>query len=255
MKHFLSIVSFLCCVSSAQAQYEKIFAVLRFDNLVNEVKEGYGTLEQPLESGAFINLMNAQLRNAAFVRLFNSYRWPNGQKIDFSKRGSTKGGSKGIVDRYILVNPETSDTVFLYVDPYQTSSKYYVPKGMVALTPNLLKTEIDPILQQIEEINQAEEGSKLILHAGDVMRYISANFDQHQLIDSDKLKPLVDDKTADKSLVGYLMRSYIFNKYYALAKDIDNAGDYAFAKMKKNFEKYMKFNPEANTGQLKAYLQ
>ena len=255
MKHLLLFLSFLFFASFSQAQYRKVLAVLQFDNLVNEVKPNYGTLEQPLESGAFINLMNPQLRNAGFIRLFNSYRWPNGQKIDFSKRGSTKGGSNGIVDRYVLINPENSDTVLLYVDPYKTSEKYYVPKGLIALTPATLKTEIDPILQQIEEINKAEEGSKLILHAGEVMRYISPNFDQNKLIDHEKVKPLLDDKEVDKLLAGYLMRSYIFSKYYALAKDIENESDYAFEQMKANFKKYIKLNPETNTGKLGEYLK
>lgn len=255
MKHLLLFLSLLLLANFSQAQYRKVLAVLQFDNVINEVKPTYGTLEQPLESGAFINLMNPQLRNEVFVRLFNSYRWPNGQKIDFSKRASTKGGSKGIVDRYILINPESSDTVFLYVDPYKTSNEYYVPKGMIALTPALLKEEIDPILKQIEEINQAEEGSKLILHAGEVMRYISTNFDQNKLVDHDKVKPLLEDKEADKMLVGYLMRSYIFSKYYALAKDIESESDYAFDQMKANFKKYTKLNPETNTGKLGEYLK
>lgn len=255
MKHLLLLLSLLLFANFSQAQYRKVLAVLQFDNLVNEVKPKYGTLEQPLESGAFINLTNPQLRNVAFVRLFNSYRWPNGQKIDFSKRGSTNGGSKGIVDRYVLVNPETSDTILLYVDPYKTSNQYYVPKGMIALTPVLLKEEIEPVLQQIQEINQAEEGSKLILHAGDVMRYVSANFDQSKLIDNDKVKPLLEDKEVDKMLAGYLMRTYIFSKYYALAKDMENESDYAFEQMKNNFKKYMKLNPETNTGKIGEYLK
>ncbi len=255
MKYLFSFLSLLFFANFSQAQYRKVLAVLQFDNFVNEVKPKYGTLEQPLESGAFINLMDPQLRNAGFVRLFNSYRWPNGQKIDFAKRGSTKGGSKGIVDRYVLVNPETSDTVLLYVDPYKTSNQYYVPKGMIALTPTLLKEEIEPVLKQIEEINQAEEGSKLILHAEDVMRYVSTNFDQNKLIDNDKVKPLLEDKEVDKMLAGYLMRTYIFSKYYALAKDIEKESDYAFEQMKTNFKKYMKLNPETNTGKLGEYLK
>lgn len=255
MKYLFSLLSFLLLANCSQAQYRKVLAVLQFENLVNEVKPKYGTLEQPLESGAFIHLMNPQLRNAGFIRLFNAYRWPNGQKIDFSKRGSTKGGSKGIVDRYVLVNPETGDTVLLYVDPYKTSDQYYVPKGMIALTPALLKAEIEPVLKQIEEINQAEEGSKLILHAEEVMRYVSVNFDQNKLIDNDKVKPLLEDKEVDKMLVGYLMRTYIFSKYYALAKDIENEADYAFGQMKTNFKKYMKLNPETNTGKLGEYLK
>lgn len=255
MKHFLSLISLVLLAYYSQAQYPKVFAVLQFENLVNEVKPAYGTLEQPVESGAFIHMANPKSRNAGFVRLFNSYRWPNGEKIDFSKRGSTQGGSKGIVDRYVLVNPESSDTVFLYVDPYKTSDKYYVPKGMIALTPALLKKEIEPILQQIEEINQAEEGSKLILHAEEVMSYISQNFDQHKLVDEDKVGPIVEDKEVDKMLMGYLMRSYVFSKYYALAKDLGNEADYAFGQMRNNFKKYVKLNPETNTGKIGEYFK
>lgn len=251
MKKILMTLIFALVANLVQAQYRKILSVLQFDNLEHKVKSDYGSKTNPVESGAFINLNNPQSRNAGFVRLFNSYRWPNGEKINFSKRHSTQGlGSKGIVDVYTLVNPETGDTILLYVDPYKTSEKYNVPKGLFALDATILKSEIEPILQQIEEVNNAEDGTKLKLHIGEIMNYISSNFDQNQLIDLTQLEFLRDDKKADKELTTHLMMIYVMSKFYAMAKDIDNERDYAFDKMKANYKKYIKANPQAERGKL-----
>lgn len=251
MKHFLLSFGILLTSSLAQAQYKKIFSVIQFDHITDQVKADYGTKANPLESGAFMIMANPQARNACFVKLFNSYRWPNGDKIDFSKRYSTRGaGSKDIVDVYTLVNPDTKDTIWLHVDPYKTSEKYDIPKGLIALNATILKTEIEPILEQIEEVNQAEDGTKLKLHIGEIMNYISRNFDQNQLIDLNKLEFVFQDKKADKVLIDYLMMIYVMNKYYALAKDIEKETDYAFLKMKENYKKFVKANPEAEKGKL-----
>lgn len=254
MKKILVMLILALSVNLAQAQYQKIIAVLQFDNLENTVKENYGSQTQPIESGAFISIADDKGKRVGMRKLFNSYRWPNGNKINFSMRFSTKGGSKGIVDCYTLVNPESKDTVRLYVDPYKISEKYYVPKGLIALTPDIMKPEIEPILEQIQEINAAEDGAVLKLHAGDILRYISQNFDQNLLIDQDRVKFLLEDKEADKSLTGFLMRSYIFNKFYALAKDIENEKDYAFEKMKASYNNYMKAHPETVKGKLEERL-
>lgn len=253
-KIFMTLVLALL-VSLSQAQYRKILSVLQFDNLENTVKQDYGSQTNPVESGAFMSIADDKGKRAGMRKLFNSYRWPNGGKIDFSKRFSTKGGSKGIVDCYTLVNAETKDTLLLYVDPYKISETYYVPKGLVALTPSIMKPEIEPVLEQIQEINQAEDGMVLKLHAGNILRYLSQNFDQNLLIDQEKIKFLLEDEKADKALTGFLMRSYIFNKFYALAKDIDNEKDYAFEKMKANYKNYLKAHPETETGKLDEQLK
>jgi len=255
MKKIVITLVLALLVNLVKAQYDKIFAVLRFDNLENKVKDGYGTKTNPIESGAFINMGDDKSRRTGMRKLFNSYRWPNGSKIDFSKRFSTQGGSKGIIDCYTLINPETKDTVLVYVDPYKTSEQYYVPKGLIAFTPSILKPEIEPILEQIQEINKADDGAALKLHAGEILRYLTINFDQNILIDQDRLKFLLEDKEVDKNLTGFLMRSYIFNKYYALAKDIDNEKDFAFDQMKNNYKKYMKAHPETVTGKLDEQLK
>lgn len=194
--------------------------------------------------------------NVGFLKLFNSYRWPNGDKINFSKRHSTRtAGSNGIVDVYTLVNPETSDTIMLYVDPYKKSEKYGVPQGLIALDEKILKLEIEPILQQIEEVNNSEDGSKLKFHIGDVMNYIFSNFDQNQLIDLNRLEFLQKDKKADQDLTTYLMMVYVMNKYYALAKGIENEAGYAFEKMKTSYRNYIKVYPETLKGKLDEHLK
>lgn len=256
MKKIFTTLFFALLINFAQAQYRKILSVLQFDNLENTVKSGYGSREYPIESGAFINLADQKSRGEKMRRLFNSYRWPNGNKIDFSKRHSTQGaGSKGIVDVYALVNPETSDTIRLHVDPYKAAEKYFVPKGLTALTAATLKTEIEPILEQIQEINNAEDGAALKLHAAGILTYLTQNFDQSLLVDQDRLRFLLEDKETDKSLAGFLMRSYIFNKFYALAKDIDNEKNYAFEQMKTNYNKYIQVHPEAEIGKLAEVLK
>ena len=256
MKHFFFSLSLLLLANLVNAQYKKIFSVIRFDNISTKEKSDYGTKTNPIESGAFINMADPQTRNASFVRLFNSYRWPNGDKINFAKRHSTQGfGSKGIVDVYTVVNPETKDTILLYVDPYKKSEKYGVPQALIALDEKILKSEIEPILQQIEEVNNSEDGSKLKFHIGDVMNYISSNFDQSQLIDLNHLEFLQKDKKADQDLTTYLMMVYVMNKYYALAKDLDNVSEYAFEKMKVSYKKYMQMHPEVERGKLADVLK
>ena len=255
MKKILITLVLALIVNLSKAQYRKILSVLQFDNLENRVKDDYGSKSNPIESGAFINFADDKARRAAMLKLYNSYRWPNGDKIDFSKRHSTRGyGSKDIVDVYTLVNLETKDTLKLHVDPYKTSERYDVPKGLVALNVAILKPEIEPILQQIEEVNQAEDGTKLKLHIGEIMNYISRNFDQNLLIDLDNLEFLQKEKGADKDLTTHLMIIYVMNKYYALAKDIDKEADYAFLKMKENYRKFVEANPTAKTGNLRDRL-
>ncbi|MGV3545606.1 MAG: hypothetical protein ACO1N4_00995 [Pedobacter sp.] len=256
MKKILITLVLALIVNLSKAQYRKILSVLQFDNLENRVKDDYGSKSNPVESGAFINFSDDKARRAAMLKLYNSYRWPNGDKIDFSKRHSTRGyGSKDIVDVYTLINPETKDSLLLYVDPYKASEKYYVPKGLTPLTATMLKPQVEPILEQIQEINKADDGVALKLHAGDILRYLSANFDQNVLIDQERLKFLLEDKDADKSLTGFLMRSYIFNKFYALAKDVENEKDYAFEQLKASYKSYMKAHPETSKGKLEEYLK
>ncbi|MGE6218321.1 hypothetical protein ACQKCH_00740 [Nubsella zeaxanthinifaciens] len=253
-KTLLTLIA-VCAVKIASAQYAKIMQVLQFENVTNEEMPLYGSIEKPIESGAFINLLDAGSRANGMRKLYNSYRWPNGGKIDFSKRFSTKGGSKGIVDCYTLVNPTTKDTLRLYVDPYKTSEKYYIPKGLIALNSNLLKDEVEPILQQIQEINQAQDGEALKLHAGEILNYLSSYSFQNLLVDQDQLMPVMQDKEADKTLIGFLLRSYMFNKFYAMAKDLGNEKAYAYEKMKASYANFVKVHPDFAKGKLDDYFK
>jgi hypothetical protein len=255
MRKILITLITVCNVQIASAQYSKIMKVLQFENMVNQEMPDYGSLEKPIESGAFVNLLDGEGRANGMRKLYNSYRWPNGKRIDFSKRFSTKGGSKGIVDCYILVNPITKDTLQLYVDPYKTSDKYYIPKGLIALNPELLKEEIETILEQIQEVNEAQDGEALKIHAGEILRYLASYSYQNLLIDQDQLKPLMQNMKADKTLVGFLMRSYMFNKFYALAKDLENEKAYAFEQMKANYANFIKVHPNYAEGDLDKYLR
>lgn len=250
-----TILLFLLIISAhlSQAQYAKILSFMQFSNLENKIDEQFGTKEHPIGSGAFMEITDKQKIQERMFKLHNSYRWPNGQKINFSKRSSTKGGSL-IIDCYTLVNPATKDTLLLYVDPYILSEKFFIPKGLIATTSGLIKSEIEPVLTQIEELNKCDREEDLKLHTIDILRYIGGNYNQALLIDQDRLKILIEDKALDKSLVGVMMRSYIFNKFYALAKDIPNEQEYAYQQMKLSFEKYLKNHPETVTGELRTKM-
>ena len=58
--------------------------------------------------------------------------------------------------------------------------------------------------------------------------------------DADMLTKPMTDETADKDVKGFLMRAYIFNKFYALGNSKDNPKEYAFGKLKANFKSPIK---------------
>jgi len=68
------------------------------------------------------------------------------------------------------------------------------------------------------------------------------------------LKPMTDEG-ADKDVKSFLMRAYIFNKFYALATSIDDPKDYAFSKMKSNYQKLKTSHPELKFGDLNELLK
>ncbi|WP_199117277.1 hypothetical protein [Pedobacter sp. ASV28] len=249
---FLSI----CLALFAKSQSQIIINEMAFIGLENTIKKGYGSKEDPIPSGAFINIADAQNRSDKMRRLFNSYRWPDGQSIDFSKRFSTANASgKGIVDCYTIIKPGTTDTLSIFVDPYQKAEKYFVPEGLSAITPQLLKKELEPILKQIDEINNADDGAALKIHAANILAYLGGKLNYTFLIDEGNLKAIASDKIAEEALKDYLFKSYVFNKFYAYAKEIANEQSYAFDKMKLQFQKYLLAHPNANTGALKDILK
>jgi hypothetical protein len=240
--------------SQAQKSSDELIKHLTFQNLKNEVKADFGSADNPIQSGAFQNIADRGAMQLQMGKLTNSYRWPDGSALDFSKRGS-KQGKTGVVDVYTLSKPGSTDTIRLHVDPYHTSESYYVPKGLVALNAPILEKEISPMVKIAEELYVAPDASALNESSGQLLSAINKQFGTALFIDTAVVAPIVKDKEADKPFGGYLIRSYLFSKFLAMAKNIKNPTAYATKKMKENFNRYIVLHPEVKIGNLKESLK
>jgi len=238
----------------AQLPANELINSIIFENLKG-YSDGYGTsIENPLCSGAFKNIADKGSIQNRMVKLKNTYRWPDGSTIDFSKRGSTMGKT-GIVDRYTLENPITKEIVTLFVDPYKTDSIFYIPKGLVAVNQEILAKEIAPYLTAIDEINNAKDAYKdKKEEINKVSNYLASNIGIGSFVDRDNLLKVITDTQAGTDLKSYLFGIYVLNKFYALGKNISAPKEYALNKMKTAFLNFQKSNPEVESGNIKINL-
>lgn len=250
MKKIFTLSLFLLGFVFAQAQSTELLKFMSFENLQHVVRADYGTKANPIQTGAFININD----RSKMIKLKNSYRWPDGQTIDFSRRHSEPNADgKGIIDCYLLVKPGTTDTIRLYVDPYKISDFYYVPKGLVAIDLVLLKKEIEPYLKLVEELEAGKDAINLKDQSTKLITYISTSLGALPFVDGE-IRALIDDNEIDPLLKSFLFRSYMFNKFYAYGKGFENEKSYAMGKMKLNFQKHIALHPDAKIGNLKAYF-
>lgn len=253
-----TLFTLLLCLTisfvKAQLPANELINNIIFENLKGYA-DGYGTsLENPLCSGAFKNIADKNAIQVRMIKLKNTYRWPDGSTIDFSKRGSTMGKT-GIVDRYTLENPATKEIVTLYVDPYKTDSIFYIPKGLIAINQEILAKEIAPYLTTIDEINNARDAYREQKEAmNKVSNYIASSIGISSFVDRDNLLKVMTDTQATTDLKSYLFGIYILNKFYAMGKNITNPKEYALNKMKTAFVNFQKSNPGVETGNIKINL-
>ncbi|QPH37715.1 hypothetical protein [Pedobacter endophyticus] len=255
MKTISTII--LCLVlgfAKAQLPSDTLVHLISFENLQG-YKDGYGeSTNQPLSSGAFINIADRNARQNRMAKLRNSFRWPDGTVIDFSKRGS-KMGKTGMVDLYTLENPATKEVITLVVDPYKSDSVYYVPKGLIAVNKEIVAKEIAPFLKKIEVINSSGDAyTEQKDNIAAVTGYLAANVGVAGFLDRENLTKLMTDTQADAKLKNYLFGVYIINKFYALGKGIAQPKAYALKKMKESFVAFEKAHPDVEAGNIKINL-
>lgn len=255
MKSFLTILIFLTLgYAQAQQPIDTLINYITFENLKGTQK-GYGlSAEQPIRSGAFTNLADRSALQIGMAKLENSFRWPDGSAIDFSKRASTRGNT-GILDRYTLTHPANKTTVTLFVDPYRTDSVYYVPEGLTKINAASLLKETAPHLAKIEEIDAAENpyaDQKTTINQE--MSFIAAKVGIAALVDREYLRKVMTDTQASENLINHLFYSFVLHKFYALGKNISSSSEYAFNKMKLDFQKFHKQYPDINVGNIKINL-
>lgn len=249
---------FLAAALTAKPQLPstELMNLVTFPGLSNENKPDYGTKNYPIPSGAFKYITDRAKMNAQMLKLKNSYRWPTGELPDFSSRFSTRNAAgTGIIDCYTLVRPGSTDTLRLFVDPYKEESSYFVPKGLMPLTKAALAREIAPYVKLTEEIDAAPDAFALKETAAQLLQYIAQHIGVAAFTDPDLLRPALADEGADKDLRSFLMRAYIFGKFYAYAKDIPEPKAYAANKMKQSFERFTKLHPDVKTGNLTTLLK
>lgn len=248
---------FFCLIISfckAQVPSDSLIKYMSFENLKG-YRAGYGeSVNNPLNSGAFKNIADRNGMQARMAKLRNTYRWSDGSIIDFSKRGSTMGKS-GMVDQYTLENPKTKELLTLIVNPYQTDSTYYIPKGLIAVNKDILAKEIAPHLNMIDEINKsadafASEKEKMNI----VSNFIAMNIGISHFIDRENLIKVITDTQANNDLKSHLFGTYIINKFYALGKNLPEPKAFALTKMKDAFHKFQKLHPDAEIGNIKINL-
>lgn len=248
------ILCFIACLTKAQLPSDTLMTYITFENLKGP-DDAYGTsMDRPIGSGAFKNITDRENLKVRMAKLENSYRWPDGAKIDFTKRNS-QHSSTGIVDRYTLINPNSKDTLFLFVDPYKTDSTFYIPKGLVAVSKEVLAKEIAIQLKSIEDINAAKDAfSNEQENINKIANYIASNIGLINFIDRENLRKVMTDTQANPELKNYLLKLYVLNKFYALGKNIANTKAYALNKMKESFVNFQKEHPDVATGNIKINL-
>ena len=255
MKKIFTLLLVLLAVSvKAQKPSIELLNSLTLMGLKAEVKADYGTLDNPLPSGAFMHIEDRAAMQTQMRKLKNSYRWPDGSALDFSKRSSMQGKG-GIVDMYTIAHTNGKDTVRLFVDPYHNADTYFVPKGLVALNGALLAKELAPLVKMAEELYKAPDASILKESAAQLMGALTNQIGTDILIDEEAVRPILSDKEADKQLGSYLLRTYIFTKFLAYSKNIKDPKQYATKKVRENFTKFNKLHPEVNSGTLKDTLK
>lgn len=237
----------------AQLPSDTLLRYMTFEKL-GSFAEGYGTIEKPIGSGAFKNISDMNNLRARMAKLENSYRWPDGSKIDFSKRGSTQG-KNGIVDRYTLENKNTKTIIQLYVDPYKQDSIFYIPKGLIANTVAFLAKDLEGPLKNIDDILKdndvfANQQNQM----NDVASFIAKNVSIGYFVDRENLAKVMTDTQAAGELKDYLFKIYILNKFYALGKNIDQPNDYALKQLKVAFANFQKMHPDVESGNIKINL-
>ncbi|ARS41743.1 hypothetical protein CA265_19635 [Sphingobacteriaceae bacterium GW460-11-11-14-LB5] len=248
------IFCLIACLTKAQLPSDTLMTYITFENLKGP-DDAYGaSIDRPIGSGAFKNISDRDNLKVRMAKLENSYRWPNGSKIDFTKR-SSQHSSTGIVDRYTLINPDSKDTVFLFVDPYKTDSTFYIPKGLVVVSKAALAKEIAVQLKAIDDINAAKDAfSKEQENINKIANYIASNVGLVNFIDRENLRKVMTDTQADPELKNYLFKLYVLNKFYALGKNIPNTKAYALNKMKESFINFQKEHPDVAAGNIKINL-
>lgn len=251
---FTFLLVAIATTNQAQTPSDEFVKYLTFPNLKNEVKADYGTAQNPLQSGAFQNIADRGAMQVQMRKLINSYRWPDGSTLDFSKRGSMQGKT-GIVDVYTLAKPGNKDTVRLYVDPYHTSESYFVPKGLVALNGTLLAKELSPLVKIAEELYATPDASELKESSAQLMAAINKQFSTEMFLDADMVNPILKDQELDKQLGSYLLKTYIMTKFLAHAKNNKDPKQYATKKMKENFTRFTALHPDVKVGSLKDTLK
>lgn len=251
-----STLLFCLALSFAKAQkpIDTLISYITFEKL-KSYNKGYGTsIDRPIGTGAFTHIADRAALQIRMAKLENSFRWPDGSPIDFSNRGSM-GGKTGIVDCYTLKHPATKEKVTLYVDPYHTDSTFYIPEGLILVTPDILAKEIAPHLKKIEEIDAASDP---FFDQKDAMnlelKYISMKIGIGAFVDRDNLRKVMTDTQADNNLKNYLLNRYILHKFYAMGKNINNAKAYAYQNMKADFKKFQINHPNVESGNVKINL-
>ncbi|MGM9476293.1 hypothetical protein ACS5PU_07675 [Pedobacter sp. GSP4] len=248
---------FFCLLANfvkAQLPSDTLVTYVTFENLKGEIA-GYGTsINRPIGTGAFKNIADRSYLSLRMAKLENSYRWPDGSRIDFTKRRS-EHTSTGIVDRYILVNPSTKDTLSLFVDPYHIDSTFFVPKGLIVLNKAVLAKEIAPQLSAIEKINTAKNVfSSQQDSINKIANYIASRIGVINFVDRENLAKVMTDTQASAELKEFLFKIYVINRFYALGKNISNSKVYALNKMRESFNSFQREHPDIETGNIKINL-
>lgn len=254
MKKLLTLL-LVAIALQAQSQSDELLNSLKFNNLKDEQKEGYGSKADPIPSGTFKSIANQANIQMQMNKFKNSYRWPDGSIIDFSKRFSTPGaGGRGILDCYTLVQAGKTDTIMLFVDPYRDAEVYYTPKGLIALNKAVLAKELAPYVKIAEELDAAPD-PYVVKTSGKLGLYISKQLGNELFIDEDILTPVFQDTAAGMILQGFLFRTYKYNKLVAYAKELPDPKKYAYDKLKITFKKFQLAHPDVSTGSLGTTLK
>ena len=238
----------------AQPLSEKIVTLLTLKVSTATPPVGYGTTqEQPLQTGSFMNLDLVVLETGKF---YQTFRWPNGDPLDFSRRTMVTLPS-GILDRYTLTHAGFPDTIQLFVDPYH-KAELFVPRGLVLAKASVFAPIINPVLENIREIVTAPDAYKdsaTKVKQAQVLYFIQKGIGMNALADDAVMKNLIADKTVDRSLSGYLFRMFLFHRILAFAKGTENDKEYALQEMTRAYKALKQKYPEVANASYDGWLK
>jgi hypothetical protein len=240
--------------SSAQKISEKIVPLFTM-KIKGVATDSFGLISaKPIPHGAFLYVGQTDKLTLKMSKLYNTFTWPSGEKLDFSKRGTARSSSGGVLDVYSIPRPGTSEVINLYVDPYH-EGEVYIPQGLVIIKAASLNSEVLQMVSLIEEFNNTTDAFKDSVSKekqARILIFLQTRVGLDHFFDAEIVNKL---KGVNIELRGFLFRTYMFNNFLALSKGKDDNKEEGFKTMKHAYKNLVKVHPSLKNEELWKWLE